>query len=215
MDKYWVKNGDSADASNSKNVNNNVNKELESESLSINNDKKFNFRSRLRRQKMTKKRLNMENNDLIDDNNEFSKIKRIRRQMNNESQLENGDLKQSFVEVPKLNLLKTIIYNHNDFLAVRNEANSFFLCRAKQKIYKNSKKIKIQWYNNDENPEIYYPDFCDNIEFECILTNVRINRADKSGVKVPAMEKNRALNILERALNVEKVLFLVKCHRFN
>lgn len=220
MDECWLKNGDSVDANNPKKVNDKVNKELESDSLSVKDDKKFNFRNRLRnggKNEKVQKRLNMENDLDTDDTNDFSAstIKRMRRQLTNES-LENGDSKQSFVEMPKLNsnLLKTIIYNHNDFLAVRNEANSFFLCRAKQKIYKNSKKIRIQWYNNDENPEVYYPDFCDNIEFECILTNIRIIRADKSGVKVPIMEKNRALNILERALNVEKVFFKNKCNTF-
>lgn len=100
---------------------------------------------------------------------------------------------------------KIVIYNFGDFLAVRNESNSFFLCRAKQTIYRNGRKIKIQWYNNDKDAKVYCPDFYDFIDFECILTNMRVTRLEKGGVSIPENEKQRARNILERAINVEKV----------
>lgn len=104
---------------------------------------------------------------------------------------------------------KIVIYNLNDFLAVRNESNSFFLCRAKQTIYKNGKKIKILWYNNDKDANVYCPDFIDVMDFECILTNIRVVRLEKGQVSIPEGERQRVLNILQRAINVEKVKHLI------
>jgi len=100
---------------------------------------------------------------------------------------------------------KVIIYNSGEFLAVRNETNSFYICRAKQNVFKNSRKFKIQWYNNEKNPTTYTPDFYDVTDFECVLTNLRLNRLDRGQYKLPDDEKQRIMNILQRAINVEKV----------
>jgi len=101
---------------------------------------------------------------------------------------------------------KVVIYNRGEFLAVRNETNSFFICRTSQNVFKNSRKFKIQWFNNDKNPSVYTPDFYDVTDFECILTNLRLNRLDKGQYELPEEEKQRIMNILQRAINVEKVL---------
>ncbi len=109
-----------------------------------------------------------------------------------------------------------IIYNRGDFLAIRNEFNEFFLCRARQNIYKNGNRIKISWYNDDINPGEYIPDFDDDIDFETILTNVRINRIDSKRIELPEAEHQRVQNILQRAIGVEQVRLFTfvfsKCH---
>ena len=49
----------------------------------------------------------------------------------------------------------------NEFLAVRNEEGSFFVCQAVQNVYKGSKKIKVRWMT--ANGRVYTPDFYDTI----------------------------------------------------
>lgn len=99
---------------------------------------------------------------------------------------------------------KIIVYQRGDFLAVRNENNEFFLCRCEQNVYKGSKKFKILWLNNDKDPKVYEKDFYDTTDFECVLTNLRLNRLEKNKYELPEEEKQRTHNILQRALNVEK-----------
>lgn len=99
---------------------------------------------------------------------------------------------------------KLIIYQNNEFLAVRNETNGFYICRAKQNVIRNSRKFKIQWFNNDKNPMVYTADFYDTTDFECILTNLTLIRLESGRFQLPDDEKQRINNILQRAINVEK-----------
>ncbi|XP_037274311.2 poly [ADP-ribose] polymerase tankyrase isoform X3 [Rhipicephalus microplus] len=98
---------------------------------------------------------------------------------------------------------KVVVFQKGEFLAVRNETGSFYVCRTAQNVYKSSKRFKIQWLNNDSEPDIYAPDFYDNTDFECVLTNLRMRRVDKGRYLLPDEERKRTLNILQRALNVE------------
>ncbi|KAL3205424.1 hypothetical protein MRX96_011311 [Rhipicephalus microplus] len=100
---------------------------------------------------------------------------------------------------------KVVVFQKGEFLAVRNETGSFYVCRTAQNVYKSSKRFKIQWLNNDSEPDIYAPDFYDNTDFECVLTNLRMRRVDKGRYLLPDEERKRTLNILQRALNVENV----------
>lgn len=97
---------------------------------------------------------------------------------------------------------KVVVFNKGEFLAVRNESGSFYVCRTAQNVYKSSRKFKIQWLNDDK--DTYTPDFFDVTDFECVLTNLRMNRISKAKFKLPPEEKQRVLNILQRALNVER-----------
>jgi len=97
---------------------------------------------------------------------------------------------------------KVVVFNKGEFLAVRNESGSFYVCRTAQNVYKTSRKFKIQWLNDDK--DTYTPDFFDVTDFECVLTNLRMNRLSKGKFKLPPDEKQRVLNILQRALNVER-----------
>lgn len=102
---------------------------------------------------------------------------------------------------------KLIVFYKNEFLAVRNAEGGFYLCQATQNIYKTSSKIKIRWLSQTENQEkgeIYTPDFYDLIEFDCILTNLSLSRADKGKFLLPLAEKTRTESILNRSLAVEK-----------
>ncbi|XP_022239134.1 tankyrase-like protein isoform X2 [Limulus polyphemus] len=98
---------------------------------------------------------------------------------------------------------KIVLFNKGEFLAVRNENGGFFVCRASQNVYKSSKRFKIQWLSNDNNTSVYTPDFFDFTDFECVLTNLRMNEWQKKELILPSDERKRTLNILQRALNVE------------
>ncbi|XP_077522271.1 poly [ADP-ribose] polymerase tankyrase-like isoform X2 [Amblyomma americanum] len=100
---------------------------------------------------------------------------------------------------------KVVVFHKGEFLAVRNETGSFYVCRTAQNVYKSSKRFKIQWLNNENEPDIYAPDFYDNTDFECVLTNLRMRRVDRGHYLLPDEERKRTLNILQRALNVENV----------
>ncbi|XP_054722688.1 LOW QUALITY PROTEIN: uncharacterized protein LOC129232581 [Uloborus diversus] len=108
-------------------------------------------------------------------------------------------LRQPIVKLPED---KIVVFNKGEFLAVRNEIGSFFVCRTAQNVYKSSKRFKIQWMS-DKEPDIYIPDFYDQTDFECVLTNLRMKRVDKNKFMLPKEERQRTLNILQRALNVE------------
>lgn len=51
--------------------------------------------------------------------------------------------------------------SRNEFMAVRNEEGSFFVCQAVQNVYKGAKKIKVRWMTANE--RVYTPDFYDVI----------------------------------------------------
>lgn len=100
---------------------------------------------------------------------------------------------------------KLIIFYKNEFLAVRNSEGGFYICQAVQNIYKSSPRIRIRWLSQDKNDkELYTPDFYDNTDFDCILTNLNLTRSGKGKYKLPSAEKIRTDSILKRALAVEK-----------
>ncbi|XP_046410160.1 uncharacterized protein LOC124174758 [Neodiprion fabricii] len=99
---------------------------------------------------------------------------------------------------------KLIVFYKNEFLAVRNAEGSFYVCQAMQNIYKSSRRIRIRWLSQDKNNgEIYSPDFYDFTEFDCILTNLNLNKVDKNKYQLTKMELLRTENILKRAIDVE------------
>ncbi|XP_017777205.1 PREDICTED: nucleolar and coiled-body phosphoprotein 1-like [Nicrophorus vespilloides] len=102
---------------------------------------------------------------------------------------------------------KLIIFYKYEFLAVRNLEGSFYICQAVQNVYKSSPKIRIRWLSQEKGEksgEIYIPDFYDTTDFDCILTNLNLERVDKSKFRLPPKEKDRTDNILKRAIAVEK-----------
>jgi hypothetical protein len=102
---------------------------------------------------------------------------------------------------------KLIVFYKNEFLAVRNSEGSFYICQAVQNIYKSSPKIRIRWLSQDKTEksgEVYTPDFYDNTDFDCILTNLNLVRVDKGRYRLPPAEKERTDSILKRSLAVEK-----------
>lgn len=99
---------------------------------------------------------------------------------------------------------KLIVFYKNEFLAVRNAEGSFYVCQAMQNIYKSSRRIRIRWLSQDKNNgEIYSPDFYDFTDFDCILTNLNLNKVDKNKYQLTKMELLRTENILKRAIDVE------------
>ncbi|XP_014251125.1 titin-like isoform X1 [Cimex lectularius] len=99
---------------------------------------------------------------------------------------------------------KLIVFYKNEFLAVRNAEGGFYICQAMQNIYRSSSKIKIRWLSQLPNSDVYSPDFYDQTEFDCILTNLSLERIAKGKFKLPAVESQRTESILKRAIDVEK-----------
>ncbi|KAL0130815.1 hypothetical protein PUN28_002433 [Cardiocondyla obscurior] len=99
---------------------------------------------------------------------------------------------------------KLIVFYKSEFLAVRNAEGSFYVCQAMQNIYKSSRRIRIRWLSQDKtNGEFYSPDFYDTIDFDCILTNLNLNKVDKHKFWLTRIELLRTENILKRAIDVE------------
>lgn len=101
---------------------------------------------------------------------------------------------------------KIVVFSRGDFLAVRNEAGGFYVCRAAQNVYKSSRRFRIQWWTDEKEKGTYVPDYYDHTDFQCVLTNLRMVKMDKSIYRLPNVERKRTMNILQRAINVEKGL---------
>ncbi|XP_064602038.1 poly [ADP-ribose] polymerase tankyrase-like isoform X2 [Liolophura sinensis] len=101
---------------------------------------------------------------------------------------------------------RVLLFKKGNFLSVRNEKESFFLCKAIQNVYKTSRNFKVQWLSLEQNPNIYKLDYFDHTELECVLSNVRMERIAKDTYRLPHSEQTRAEGILKKALNVEKGL---------
>lgn len=105
-------------------------------------------------------------------------------------------------------------------MAVRNGEGSFYLCQAKQNVYKTSKKIDIRWLSESEElktdeKRIYKLDYLDKTDFECVLTTVELSKVKNTKItskdskndavlELPKAESTRIENILKRALDLEK-----------
>lgn len=94
----------------------------------------------------------------------------------------------------------------NEFLAVRNDEGSFFLCQCIQNVYKSSPRIRIRWLSEEEaKPNLYNLDFYDHTDIECVLTTVTLEKGKVKGKFALAKdERSRVQNILKKALDVEK-----------
>lgn len=103
-----------------------------------------------------------------------------------------------------MNYSNNFICFRNEFLAVRNAEGGFYVCQAVQNVYKSSLRIRIRWLSQDKNDKTYIPDFYDVTDFDCILTNINMERIEKGKYNLPKEEEERTENILKRALAVEK-----------
>lgn len=100
---------------------------------------------------------------------------------------------------------KLILFYKNEFLAVRNAEGGFYLCQAMQNVTKRGQKIKIRWLNEEKTgSQIYYFDYLDKTDFECVLTTVELLKTGKNHMKIPNHELERVKHILKNAIDVEK-----------
>jgi hypothetical protein len=105
----------------------------------------------------------------------------------------------------------TKFIHRNEFLAVRNDEGTFFLCQAMHNVYKSSSKIKIRWLNeknegvsNKDGARSYTLDFYDITDFECVLTTVDLEKVDGKVYELPQEEQTRIESILKKAIDVQK-----------
>lgn len=99
---------------------------------------------------------------------------------------------------------KLTLFYKNEFLAVRNSDGGFFLCQTLQNVFKTSPKIRIRWLSEKGKDAKYSLDFCDVTDIECVLTTVDLDKVDREVYKLPKTESERILNILKKAIDVEK-----------
>merc|ERR1712071_623786 len=73
---------------------------------------------------------------------------------------------------------------------------------------KSKKKAQVNDNNADVKDEsgfdVYTPDFYDNTDFECILTNLELEKLGRDRFGLPLVERQRTENILRRAIQVEE-----------
>ena len=101
----------------------------------------------------------------------------------------------------------------NEFLAVRNDEGTFFLCQTMQNVYKSSSKIRIRWLNENNEGEVnesgsrsYTLDFYDITDFECVLTTVELDKVEGKVYELVKEELARIESILKKAIDVQKGL---------
>nr|CAH0100705.1 unnamed protein product [Daphnia galeata] len=128
-------------------------------------------------------------------------------------------------QLAKANEEKLVVFFKGEFLAVRNAEGGFYICQATQNICRGGHKIRIRWLSQEDpkNPkkkaknavttetakdesgfDIYTPDFYDNTDFECILTNLELEKFGRDRYGLPIDERTRTENILRRAIEVEQ-----------
>ncbi|EFX77726.1 hypothetical protein DAPPUDRAFT_247289 [Daphnia pulex] len=130
-------------------------------------------------------------------------------------------------QLAKANEEKLVVFFKGEFLVVRNAEGGFYICQATQNIFRGGHKIRIRWLSQEDpkNPkkktknavaaetakdesgfDIYTPDFYDNTDFECILTNLELEKLGRDRYGLPVEERTRTENILRRAIEVEQGL---------
>lgn len=93
----------------------------------------------------------------------------------------------------------------NEFLAVRNADDGFYICQAVSNVTRIGQKVSIRWYNEeDPGSGIYIPDYFDKTEFEAVLTTVELEKSGRTNYKIPESELKRVQHILKVSLDVEK-----------
>lgn len=98
-----------------------------------------------------------------------------------------------------------VLSNSDEFIAVRNDEGSFYLCECHHNIYKTSKKCRVRWLNKNENSDDTYKlTFYDHIDKECILTSVSLDSVEDNSYRLTAAERNRIDNILKKSIDVEQ-----------
>lgn len=127
-------------------------------------------------------------------------------------------------QLAKANEEKLVVFFKGEFLAVRNAEGGFYICQATQNICRGGHKIRIRWLSQEDTKnkkkgkasgssetvkdesgfDIYTPDFYDTTDFECILTNLELEKLGKDRYGLPLDERTRTENILQRALAVER-----------
>ena len=65
--------------------------------------------------------------------------------------------------------------------------------------------MNFYWQAKDESGlDVYTADFYDNTDFECILTNLELEKLGTNRYVLPVLERQRTENILRRAIQVEQ-----------
>ena len=90
-----------------------------------------------------------------------------------------------------------ILYKKGEFLAVRNVDKGFWLCRLNRDILTPKGQVRVQWLTeSNDNKQVYTLSYDNNIEFECILTNVNLTKISNYRYHLSKSEWERIDEIL-------------------
>ncbi|XP_064600796.1 poly [ADP-ribose] polymerase tankyrase-like [Liolophura sinensis] len=117
---------------------------------------------------------------------------------------------------PVKNMEKPTHANNNDrsklrflrltHLSVRNEEDSFFLCRALQNVFAHTKRFRVQWLTFDPKTQIYRVDYVEDITPDSVLATVRLKRVGAGEYKLHEADRLETERLLKKSINKDKGL---------
>ncbi|XP_006818908.1 poly [ADP-ribose] polymerase tankyrase-like [Saccoglossus kowalevskii] len=99
---------------------------------------------------------------------------------------------------------KEVYYNKGDYLAVRNEAGSYYICQTAHNVYKSTKIFKVRWFELENPPDVYGVAYYDTIEMDSVLTDIAMERRERDKFFLPRKERDRIDLILDKAKQKEE-----------
>ena len=107
-----------------------------------------------------------------------------------------------------------VIYDKDEFLAIRNTDDGFFICTTTRKICRPEGLIRIHWLSQSETDEqVYKLSYHQQVDFRCVLTNVRLTKMSANRYHLPKQEQTRIQGILRESIEAEKQTTLVTSPR--
>lgn len=102
-----------------------------------------------------------------------------------------------------------ICYEKNDYLAIRNEENTFYLCQLTENVRVQRPFVKIRWLDTMDNGKTYFiTSHYDKIPQKSIIMPVMLNKMETGGGKgkpiftIDEQIKDTVMERLKRSLNV-------------
>lgn len=105
-------------------------------------------------------------------------------------------------------LQDVIFYEKNDYLAIRNEENTFYLCQLAENVRVQRPFIKVKWLDSKDDGKTYFlTSQYDNVPQKSIIMPVILNKlkSEKKGQQLFSLDdqhKDNIMDRLRRSLNV-------------
>lgn len=107
-----------------------------------------------------------------------------------------------------------ICYEKNDYLAIRNEENTFYLCQLTENVRAQRPYVKIRWLDSVDNGKTYFiTSHYDKIPQKSIIMPVVLNKQESGGAKgkpifsIDEQIRDTVMERLKRSLNIPTETF--------